>query len=1081
MGNKSIANEILQRQDKDGMLRRALERIIQLYTDKSHFVYELLQNAEDAGASKIRFLQYTDRLVVLHDGHPFSLENLQGLCDIGKSDKINDLNQIGEFGVGFKSVFGICEKVQLFSHPTEDDLTEGYSRFAVEVRDFTHPVDIDDQKVEDGYTTKFIFPYKVGLPFSGFETVDKLNEVLSKRLQNLGVTTLLFMKNLQSVEYQIELPQFKKSGSYVLKKEMINEHCTLVSAIGEADSYLIFSRKVQGIQAGRTIDIAFALNVRKDGGYDFRPSIHPYISVYFPTETESKLKFIVQGPYRTTPNRSSVPADDEDNIGLAEQTSQLLKDSIIELRDNGKLDYSFLNILPIDETVFNNAPLFRNMFEAIVDMMHEERLLLCKDGTYASAECVKIARGADFAKLFTDDLLTELINDEIDYHWLPTDLTETSVQYKTLYDFLTDILKIEVIRPENLRSYFNKNRNFLLNRDDEWLVKFYHLYESVAAAFSKQKGGSNMLMAEFVKTSTGKFVAPYRRSDGNTFWLRGYENASYLPNVFLPSENIGDMGDIAFVDGYIYEQCKHFFTEILNLQKPNEYDFFIRDFKKRCEEKLSTTDEQQYIKDVKMLLKYRGNVDYRDEVERCIKKYLLLRCRKDDKVVYVNPYKEQVYFSVNSENMSIELYFSHIVVYAYVDSGFYEANGINRDLLKVLGVTENVAIREDTTNGTYSTGKPGGQPEWHTTGEFRWKLNLCYFPRILEYISKHPKEIDSMAKSSFIFRFLQNNESRLQGTVHIGGSTPDKDNEYAEIVGVLRGKLCYENYPWDGKWLYAKSGELVAQKDISKYDLNPQLYGDIKPNSKLYEILGFKKNDAELLKEAEKAYDCLSEERKNQYLEIELRRRYGISVTDLDNNFGGNSVNGSGSLPPVYQEDTYKFPSARVKNWDSLRKHVAEVLCFAKPVEYAECIRSIRVSKPENEVKAYLKSMYRTDVNKYACQMCYDSFSTVEMCQIANLPEKELDPMHLCLCPNCAVKYRQMRTNETGLRDFLTEIKNLTDVEIDNSDPVGILFADEMIYFTQTHIAEIRELMILQEEADKYEDSSEKEPAEQLK
>ena len=148
MAKKGIASEVLQRQDKDGMLRRALERIIQLYTDKSHFVYELLQNAEDAGASKIKFLQYPDRLVVLHDGHPFSMENLQGLCDIGKSDKINDLNQIGEFGVGFKSVFGICDKVQLFSHPTKEDVAKGYTQFAVEILDFTHPVDIDDQEVD---------------------------------------------------------------------------------------------------------------------------------------------------------------------------------------------------------------------------------------------------------------------------------------------------------------------------------------------------------------------------------------------------------------------------------------------------------------------------------------------------------------------------------------------------------------------------------------------------------------------------------------------------------------------------------------------------------------------------------------------------------------------------------------------------------------------------------------------------------------------------------------------------------------------------------------------------------------------
>lgn len=109
-----IADKIIIGQDKDGMLRRALERIIQLYTDKSHFIYELLQNAEDAEATCIRFDQYEDRLEVLHDGKPFTTENLQGLCDIGKSDKITNLNQIGEFGVGFKSVFSICDSVVRF-------------------------------------------------------------------------------------------------------------------------------------------------------------------------------------------------------------------------------------------------------------------------------------------------------------------------------------------------------------------------------------------------------------------------------------------------------------------------------------------------------------------------------------------------------------------------------------------------------------------------------------------------------------------------------------------------------------------------------------------------------------------------------------------------------------------------------------------------------------------------------------------------------------------------------------------------------------------------------------------------------
>ncbi|MCD7882718.1 MAG: ATP-binding protein [Lachnospiraceae bacterium] len=1088
MEKVAIADQILQHQDKDEMLRRALERIIQLYTDKSHFVYELLQNAEDAGATKIKFEQYADRLVVLHDGHPFTTENLQGLCDIGKSDKTDDLNQIGEFGVGFKSVFGICEKVRLYSHPSEEDLEQGYQLFAVEIKDFTHPVDIEDQDVDPGYTTKFVFPYSVGYTFSGFQTIEKLNEVLSGRLQHLGITTLLFMKNLQSIDYKIELPKLKTSGSYLLNKETLNDHCALVSAVGETGlktkkkkekkkteqiSYLVFSRKVAGIQEGRTIDIAFAVSVNEAGEYTFQTAKSPYISVYFPTETESKLKFIVQGPYRTTPNRSSVPLDDKDNIDLAKQTALLLRDSVIELRNFGKLNYSFINILPIDEEVFYSTPLFRCMYSETVNMLEEENILLCKDGAYASAKCVKIARGSEFAEVLSEDLLTELINDGIEYHWLPTFLTETSKKYKMLYEFLTGIINIEMIRPENLRSAINANPSFLLRRDDEWLVRFYKMYESVGAAFSKQKGGSNMLTAQFVKTSKGSFVAPYRKSDGkdqNTFYFSGYENASYLPNVFLPSKNSEGMEDIDFVDEGILQKCGHFFTEILGLQKPNEYEFFIRDFKKRYEGGQFVSDDQ-HITDLKRLLHYYKNEEYRQEIISLIEKHLNVRCTKDGKKVYVNPKKERVFFSVNSEGMSIEQYYFHIISYPYIDEEFYKIEGIDRDDLKLLGISEEVAIGLDKRSGEYRTGNPGHQPTWSTISSFRWRLNLDKLDAVLEYISSHPRAADSMAKSSFIFRFLQNHEEMLQGSVYISGSHPNISNAYSDIVTQLRmdgPKYRYYGIKWDGKWLFTESGELVSQKEITKRDLHPQLYGEIKHESKLYEILGFCKSEEDQLEETEKVYDRLDEETKEQYLEIELRRRFGISITDLEKTYGTSGTKDTGT-PAYIKQDTFEFPSSKVKNWDSLRKHVAEVLVFASPVEYEYKVRKIRVSKPDREIDAYLRGMYRVEwAYKYACQMCHEPVAKFEKCQISTGMEKELDPMYLCMCPNCATEYRQMRSDEYELNLFLKRIENLEERDINTQDPVKIDFENESIWFTQTHIAEIREMMALKKEADNY-------------
>lgn len=43
-----------------------------LYSDPSHFIYEILQNAEDAKATKITFELHQDKLIVVHNGIPFN-------------------------------------------------------------------------------------------------------------------------------------------------------------------------------------------------------------------------------------------------------------------------------------------------------------------------------------------------------------------------------------------------------------------------------------------------------------------------------------------------------------------------------------------------------------------------------------------------------------------------------------------------------------------------------------------------------------------------------------------------------------------------------------------------------------------------------------------------------------------------------------------------------------------------------------------------------------------------------------------------------------------------------------------------
>jgi len=83
------------------------------YSDRTHFVYELLQNAEDAirlrknNAGLPRSVCFTldnDHLEFTHYGLPFDETHVRAICGIGESTKEDELTAIGHFGIGFKSV-----------------------------------------------------------------------------------------------------------------------------------------------------------------------------------------------------------------------------------------------------------------------------------------------------------------------------------------------------------------------------------------------------------------------------------------------------------------------------------------------------------------------------------------------------------------------------------------------------------------------------------------------------------------------------------------------------------------------------------------------------------------------------------------------------------------------------------------------------------------------------------------------------------------------------------------------------------------------------------------------------------------
>lgn len=78
-------------------------------TDSQRFIYELLQNADDAsndnGILEIQIDFVDEYIIVSHKGEPFSKIDIESISSAGDGNKSGDSNKTGFKGIGFKSVF----------------------------------------------------------------------------------------------------------------------------------------------------------------------------------------------------------------------------------------------------------------------------------------------------------------------------------------------------------------------------------------------------------------------------------------------------------------------------------------------------------------------------------------------------------------------------------------------------------------------------------------------------------------------------------------------------------------------------------------------------------------------------------------------------------------------------------------------------------------------------------------------------------------------------------------------------------------------------------------------------------------
>jgi hypothetical protein len=103
-------------------LNQALKLLSEdLYSKPTHFVLELIQNADDNSypgnvVPAIEFDLTPDRITIRNNETGFSERNIRALCSVGETTKTTKAGFIGEKGIGFKSVFTVSDRPEIHSN-----------------------------------------------------------------------------------------------------------------------------------------------------------------------------------------------------------------------------------------------------------------------------------------------------------------------------------------------------------------------------------------------------------------------------------------------------------------------------------------------------------------------------------------------------------------------------------------------------------------------------------------------------------------------------------------------------------------------------------------------------------------------------------------------------------------------------------------------------------------------------------------------------------------------------------------------------------------------------------------------------
>jgi len=355
-------------------LANSLETISDdIYSESERFIYELMQNADDARNEEQEELEtvieFTNNFIVIsHNGRAFSEKDIKAISSIGKSQKSENPDQTGYKGIGFKSVFGKSNCVYISSGNYCFRYDKScWKKCPHKMPWQIIPVPSYEEIPPELKTIGFLkHPVSTAIKFDQKNELNHLKLAVNKLFNDSQI--MLFLRKITKIrivtdrEYifhktkqVISKKSFAKMESFVLTEVHLRNNIKISKWIVGDFSGIELDHATQGAlnrdeKAPKRLKEAQYTNISFAGRISDKNELteikdDSLIFTYLPTKINKRFPFLVNADFLTNAPREGFHEDRAWNIWLFEQVARKTFEWLRELTST-RYRYQVIRLIP---------------------------------------------------------------------------------------------------------------------------------------------------------------------------------------------------------------------------------------------------------------------------------------------------------------------------------------------------------------------------------------------------------------------------------------------------------------------------------------------------------------------------------------------------------------------------------------------------------------------------------------------------------------------------------------------------------------------------------------------------------------